>query len=136
MEVNKRNFRKVVIGLWASIILNLLFVGVFAGRQLHRAHLMSLHKNVYNRLMQKEEIDAYHEKRQQSEQRIEQAMLKEPYDKQAVLDALNSFDVQMQELRSTFHKRIADEAATLPPEERLKLIPEKISRKGFMESHN
>jgi hypothetical protein len=136
MEMNKRNSKKVIIGLWISVVLNMLFVGVFIGQRLHMVHFISSHKNVYNRLMQKDEIEAFHKKMEQSEKEIEKAMLKEPYDKQAVLDALKAFDAQTQEIRTAFHAKIAEEAANLPPEERLKLIPGKFKHKGFMGSRN
>jgi len=127
METSKRKFKKVAIGLSISIVLNLLFIGIFVGQQMHMGH---------NRFMQKAEIEAFHQKIEQSEKMVEAAMLKDPYDKQAVLDALNAFDMQTQEIRTAFHKKIADEAASLPPQERLKLIPWRFRHQGFFGGHN
>jgi len=122
MEINKNWSHKIIMLLSVSIIANIFLIGILIGQHLRRMPFPPPHHGD-PRLFVGEEFKKIDEKIRSNEKQIEAALLKEPYDKQAVLNALEKFDEQMKEVRNVLHQRIADEAAKLPPTERLKLLP-------------
>ncbi len=122
MEINKSWTRSVLILLSVSVVANIFLVGILVGQRLRELPFPPRHGEAH-RLFMGDEFKKIDEKIIKNQKQVEAVLLKEPYDKQAVLNALDNFDEQMKELKKLFHQRIADEAAKLPPEERLRLLP-------------
>ena len=124
MEMSKDWTKRIIAILSVSVIANVLFIGILIGHGLRGGMpFPPRHHGGEGRLFAKEDFRKIDNKIKENEKGVEEALLKEPYDKKAVLMALEKFDEQMRAMRSEFHQKIADEAAKLPPNERLRLLP-------------
>jgi len=136
MEMNKKWTRWLILILSVSVFTNILLIGVFMGQFLRGMPFPPppMSQDERRMLFTGHEFKRIDGKIRNEGKKVEEALLKEPYDKRAVLDALAKFDKQMEEMRDMLHQRIADEAAKLPPNERLKLLPgrrHQPGREGF-----
>lgn len=133
-----KNNKKLMIVLAVSLGVNILFTGIFLGKESskHRRHEYSREFNMkhYNKkecrgyrnkmdnkhkFSSQEDREAMHNAKKD----LEKALLTEPYNKQAVLNAFEKVSEQMEKGRIQMHEKIANKAENLSPSERLELLP-------------
>lgn len=128
MKINELISKKIYLFSGISFLINIFLLGIILGHGFKK----DFSKNMPFPPHPEFENNSFNNTIKEAENRIESALLKEPYSKQEVLDALNKFDTVMSDLRKNIHERIASEAEKLPPKDRLKLLPRKRhSRRQF-----
>jgi len=143
------NNKKIQTVLIISAMLNVLFVGIFIGctfKRIKRHRRMPMsgmhrmnegrpcHKDIERQQQNSRKHDQKPESRfkktmqenpniRKAHKKLEEALLKEPYNKKGILEAFANLDKEMDKSRKEMHEFIANKAKDLSPEERLNLIP-------------
>jgi hypothetical protein len=128
METSKTLTKKIIMALGISVLINMLLLGIFIGQSIRHfpPHFPPPpHHGENEMFLSREEMQKNDELLRLAEKQIESSLLKEPYNEQAVLGSLDNFNAQMQSLIHIMNKRLAERAAKLPPQERLRFLPRK-----------
>lgn len=126
MVINELIKNKFYIFFGISFLINIFLLGLIVGNGLKKDFPRNMH---FPTPPEFDHSSSLNQTLKDVEKNIEMTLLKEPYNKQEVIAALNKFDAVMAEFRKNIHERIADDAEKLPPKERLKLLPRRRHRR-------
>jgi uncharacterized membrane protein len=121
-KLNKLDNNKVLKILKLSLLANVLLISVVAGHFIFDDK--PRHKRGFEKyhVVDKKIMKQYRQALTDKKIELEQALLEQPYNQQRVTKAFISLDAQMAAVRDTVNQAIIQKAATLEPEERIKLL--------------
>jgi uncharacterized membrane protein len=105
-----------------SVLINILLISVVAGHFIFDKK--TYHKRGFEKhhVVDKKIMKQYRKALTDKKIELEQALLEQPYNQQRVTQAFIALDAQMAAVRDTVNQAIIKKAATLEPEERVKLL--------------
>ncbi len=110
---------KLLIG---SIILNIFFVGFFAGKIWYKGSKKN-NSLMHTHVMEKNEMMEFRKEMQERNQKLKQALLIEPFNAKEISKAFDNMQEKLNEHLNAIEFRILKVGPTMAPRERIKLIP-------------